>query len=150
MPISRARATALAVARLIQLPPAYASSHPALAISNGQHLMDTSRRLQDHDLTLFPQSRFRFFAGYSRNVQDGPALITVHQFDALDDEFPLFSDVNRRQSEYRVGGDIETLKRAYRTLARLYHPDVNEDSDSDERMKQINEAYQIISKHLEG
>jgi hypothetical protein len=46
--------------------------------------------------------------------------------------------------------NIETLKRAYRTLARLYHPDVNEDSDSDERMKQINEAYQKISKHLEG
>lgn len=79
--------------------------NPALAISNGQHLMDTFRRLQDHDLTLFPQSRFRFFAGYSRNVQDGPALTTVLQFDGLGDQFPLFSDVNRRQSEYRVGGE---------------------------------------------
>lgn len=46
--------------------------------------------------------------------------------------------------------DLETLKRAYRILARLYHPDVNEDSDSDERMKQINAAYQKITKHLEG
>ena len=41
--------------------------NPALPISGGQHFLDTQRRLQDHDFVLFPQSRFRFFAGYSRN-----------------------------------------------------------------------------------
>ena len=33
--------------------------NPALPIAGGQHLMDTSRRLQDHQIVLLPQSRFR-------------------------------------------------------------------------------------------
>ncbi|MCB0055645.1 MAG: molecular chaperone DnaJ, partial [Caldilineaceae bacterium] len=37
------------------------------------------------------------------------------------------------------------LKRAYRTLARQYHPDVNKDDGSDERFKEINEAYEVLS-----
>jgi hypothetical protein len=44
--------------------------------------------------------------------------------------------------------DFEAVKRAYRTLARLYHPDVNTDANADERMKKINEAYQRIEKHI--
>lgn len=40
--------------------------------------------------------------------------------------------------------DLDSIKRAYRTLARLYHPDVNQDGASDERMKRINAAYQAI------
>ena len=44
--------------------------------------------------------------------------------------------------------DFEAVKRAYRTLARLYHPDVNTNADADERMKQINEAYQRIEKNV--
>lgn len=45
--------------------------------------------------------------------------------------------------------DIEAVKRAYRTLARLYHPDLNDGDDSDERMKRINFAYTKIMKELE-
>src|SRR5215203_1355724 len=40
--------------------------NPALPIASGQHLMDTSRRLQDHQIVLLPQSSFRLFGGYSR------------------------------------------------------------------------------------
>ncbi len=79
--------------------------NPALPIAGGQHLLDTQRRLQDHDFVLFPQSRFRFFAGYSRNSQDGPALTTVQQFGPRNDEFPLFADLVRLRNEYRVGGE---------------------------------------------
>ena len=39
----------------------------------------------------------------------------------------------------------EDLKKAYRRKARLYHPDVNNDSGSDERFKEINEAYEVLS-----
>src|SRR5947209_1011998 len=48
--------------------------NPGLTVAGGLHLRNTSRRLQDHDLTLFPQSHYRFRIGYSRNHEDGPAL----------------------------------------------------------------------------
>jgi hypothetical protein len=83
--------------------------NPALTLPNGGHAMDTERRMQDHDLTLFPQSRVRIFLGYSRNTQDGPALSTVQLFDGQGDEFPLIADVRRQRNEYRLGGDAQFL-----------------------------------------
>lgn len=37
------------------------------------------------------------------------------------------------------------IKQAYRRLARQYHPDVNKSSGAEERFKEINEAYQVLS-----
>src|SRR5262249_7387263 len=81
--------------------------NPGLITSNGQHLMDTVHRLQDHDFTLFPQSWIRFRVGYSRNSQDGPALSTIQIFDARGDEFPLFSNVRRLRNESGVGAEVD-------------------------------------------
>jgi molecular chaperone DnaJ len=39
----------------------------------------------------------------------------------------------------------EEIKRAFRTLARRYHPDVNKESDAEARFKEINEAYEVLS-----
>ena len=39
----------------------------------------------------------------------------------------------------------EELKSAFRTLARKYHPDVNKDADAEEKFKEINEAYAVLS-----
>ena len=39
----------------------------------------------------------------------------------------------------------DDIKRAYRRLAKAYHPDVNRDTDADARFKEINEANQILS-----
>lgn len=38
----------------------------------------------------------------------------------------------------------EELKKAYRRLARQYHPDVNKGEDAEARFKEINEAYAVL------
>lgn len=37
------------------------------------------------------------------------------------------------------------IKKAYRKLARQYHPDVNKDKGAEEKFKEINAAYEILS-----
>ena len=37
------------------------------------------------------------------------------------------------------------IKKAYRKLARQYHPDVNKDAEAEEKFKEINAAYEILS-----
>ena len=39
----------------------------------------------------------------------------------------------------------EDLKRAFRRMARQYHPDVNKDPGAEERFKELNEAYEVLS-----
>jgi hypothetical protein len=81
--------------------------NPALPIAYGEHFRNTSRRIQDHDLILFPQAKIQFRFGYSRNDQDGPALSTVQLFDARGDIFTPFMNVKRLYNEFRIGNDIE-------------------------------------------
>ncbi len=81
--------------------------NPGLTISYGQHFQNLERRMQDHQFTLFPQGRFEFYGGYSRNVQDGPALSTINFFDSRGQIFPLFENVQRKQDEFRVGGAVK-------------------------------------------
>jgi curved DNA-binding protein len=39
----------------------------------------------------------------------------------------------------------DEIQRAYRKLARQYHPDVNKDPAAEERFKQVSEAYDVLS-----
>lgn len=42
--------------------------------------------------------------------------------------------------------DKEEMKQAYRRLARKYHPDVNKEPEAEERFKEINRAYEVLSE----
>jgi curved DNA-binding protein len=41
--------------------------------------------------------------------------------------------------------DHDTIRRAYRKLAREYHPDLNSESDAEDRFKELGEAYEVLS-----
>jgi molecular chaperone DnaJ len=43
----------------------------------------------------------------------------------------------------RAASDAE-IKKAYRLLARQYHPDVNKEPEAEARFKEINEAYEVL------
>ena len=39
----------------------------------------------------------------------------------------------------------DEIKKSYRRLARKYHPDINKEKDAEEKFKEINAAYEILS-----
>lgn len=43
------------------------------------------------------------------------------------------------------GASQEEIKRAFRARARQYHPDVSKEADAEERFKEVNEAYAVLS-----
>lgn len=53
------------------------------------------------------------------------------------------------QDYYEVLGvssdaDADAIKKAYRKLARKYHPDVSSDQDAEEKFKALGEAYEVL------
>jgi molecular chaperone DnaJ len=57
---------------------------------------------------------------------------------------------SRKRDYYEVlgvakGAGPDDIKKAYRKLARQYHPDVNNASDAEAKFKELNEAYEVLS-----
>lgn len=58
--------------------------------------------------------------------------------------------MSTRRDYYKVlgiarGASTDDVRKAYRQLARQCHPDVNKSPDAEERFKEINEAYEVLS-----
>ena len=60
------------------------------------------------------------------------------------------SNNNTKRDYYEVLGvaknaSLDEIKRAFRKLAMKYHPDRNKEPDAEQKFKEINEAYQVLS-----
>src|SRR5271167_781635 len=42
------------------------------------------------------------------------------------------------------GSDADEMKRAYRKLARKFHPDVSKEKNAEEKFKEVQEAYEVL------
>lgn len=47
--------------------------------------------------------------------------------------------------EVSKNASADEIKKAYRRLARKYHPDINKEKGAEEKFKEINAAYEILS-----
>ena len=43
------------------------------------------------------------------------------------------------------GASEHEIKKAYRQMAKKYHPDINKSPDAEEKFKEVNEAYEVLS-----
>ncbi len=64
--------------------------------------------------------------------------------------FPYPISMTGKRDYYEVLGvsrsaSPDEIRNAFRALAKQYHPDVAEESDTEERFKEINEAYAVLS-----
>lgn len=73
----------------------------------GANLMDTRYTLQNHDLTLFPQSNVKFFLGYTRSFQDGSGFLGVSAPAVSGLSLPLEGNIRREQDDYRIGNEFK-------------------------------------------
>jgi curved DNA-binding protein len=67
---------------------------------------------------------------------DAAATLLMSKAMEFKDYYPVLG-VPRTASE-------DEIRRAYRKLARKYHPDVSKESDAQERMREVNEAYEVL------
>jgi hypothetical protein len=107
---------------LLANPLNFASSTPAIPITNSPHAMDLAHRMGDYNLMLFPQSRIRFRLGYSHDREEGPGFFTTDSGTVPDFNENYSNTVNA----YRAGVDIRILPRttfSYDELLTYYKQD---------------------------
>lgn len=101
-----------------------AGSNPTVPITYSPHLMQFTRRMSDYNLTLLPQSRVRFRLGYSRNINEGPALSTFHEGT----DVQLFQGWKTTLNAYQFGVDIKLLPKtniSYDQFLQYYKGDTS-------------------------
>jgi hypothetical protein len=113
--------------------PAPGGSTPSIPILDSPHLLDTTRRMSDVDLTLLPQSTVSFRLGYSHNNMTGPSYSSIHEGT----EASLLQDWNTTMNSYRLGVDFRIAPRtvlSYDQVLDYYK------GDTDYQLNPINEA----------
>lgn len=80
------------------------------------------------------------FGGYQQGSgQSGSYANPTNEFNRKYKESCRVLGVGENTDEYEV-------KLAYRSLAKKYHPDLNHEEGAEEKFKEVNEAYEFLSK----
>jgi len=83
------------------------TSTPEVGVATSPHSLDLVRRMQDYNLTLFPQSRVKLRLGFSHDRDEGPGFFTT--------DGGTISQFNQTYSyttnAYRAGVDFHLLPR---------------------------------------
>jgi len=80
-------------------------TNPTFAINQSPHSLVRTRRMQDYDLTLLPQSRVRFRLGFSHYVNEGPSFGSFHGTT----DFLVQQNFLTTMNSYRAGVDFRFL-----------------------------------------
>jgi len=111
-----------------QLANPFNPANPYIAVNNTPHQLELRRKMGDFNLTLLPDSRVSFRLGYSRNVNEGPALMSYHEgTDVL-----LFRDYRARLDSYRAGVEVELFKGTKLSFDQFLDHDKTDMSTEDE------------------
>lgn len=75
-----------------------------LNFANNEHNRNTAHNMGDFDVTILPQNKIKFRAGFSFDNNQGPGETT---FDYDRDEFPIHFDYDTKSYDLRFGVDVE-------------------------------------------
>src|SRR5215213_2357249 len=106
----------------------------------GQERSGNPNRSKKHCVNSCSPHRPRSFVPLS----DRPTPLTAFSQPGQMDTMAEKSDYYEVLVVSRTASADE-IKRAYRTLARKYHPDINAEDHAEERFKEINEAHEVLS-----
>lgn len=107
-------------------PASFAITNPSFAATQSPHSLYLVRRMQDYDLTLLPQSRVRFRLGYSRDVNEGPALTSFHGTT----DFLLAQTFRMTTNAYHAGVDFRFLPKTTISYDQFLEYDKQDTSDT--------------------
>lgn len=100
------------------------NSNPAVPLTYSPHLMQLTRKMTDLGITLLPTSRVRFRLGYTRNINQGPSLSTIHEGT----DTQTFQDWKTTVNAYQLGVDFRVLPRtniSYDQFLQYYKGDTS-------------------------
>ena len=99
---------------------------------NPENILDQIKSFIDRDYSLFEEKKdFKNFFQY-KIVDQELTLEEQKSMDVLGLKMPI---------------NVEKIKKTYKKLVKLFHPDVNKDNKNAEKLfKEINQAYKILLK----